>query len=327
MAKSSLFLTPRALPPSLIFMERFFLISILFHGIALVLLFSWEVPLANRLFPRNIIEVSLVAEKERKSEERNTEGAKPPPSNSVKKKEAPAADRPLQPEAKKEEKKEEKKEKPQEEIKAPIPAAGKEEKTKEEKTKPEEKIIPQEKNLTAGASKLSEGPVPAPLPSLGVAKASGPPPQVDLDLGTGERAGKERTGSAFFVPKTSNILSEEIGPGKGARIPGLEKGEGSPGPMSSIRSGSEAVDPTLMAIMRKIEAVKRYPKTARRMGIEGTAKVRFKVRPDGQVEAIEIVESSGSEILDEASLETIREAAPLPFKEGWLKVGIVFKIL
>ena len=62
------------------------------------------------------------------------------------------------------------------------------------------------------------------------------------------------------------------------------------------------------------------------MGIEGTAVVRFRLRPEGRVEAVEIVDSSGSEILDKASLETVHAAAPFPYKAGWLKVGIVFKI-
>ncbi len=87
------------------------------------------------------------------------------------------------------------------------------------------------------------------------------------------------------------------------------------------------MDPILSLIIRKIEAAKRYPRMARKMGIEGTAVVRFKLRSEGQVEAVEIMESSGSEILDKASIETVRDAAPLPYKDGWLKVGIAFKII
>jgi len=40
-----------------------------------------------------------------------------------------------------------------------------------------------------------------------------------------------------------------------------------------------------------------------------------------------VVGSSGSDILDQASLETVQRAVPLPYKEGWLRVVIVFKIL
>jgi TonB family protein len=115
--------------------------------------------------------------------------------------------------------------------------------------------------------------------------------------------------------------------GAGRRNSGPAKGEGSTLHVSRGHSSSRESDQTLQQILRKIEAAKRYPKAARKMGIEGITTVRFKLRPGGQVEAVEVVESSGSEILDKASLETVRDAAPLPYKEGWLKVGIIFKIL
>ncbi len=108
---------------------------------------------------------------------------------------------------------------------------------------------------------------------------------------------------------------------------GPTNGEGVAGQVGSVGTSSGEADATLLLIMRKIEAAKRYPKVARAMGIEGTAVVRFRLEPSGQVERVEVVRSSGSEILDRASLETVRDAAPLPYKEGWLKVGIVFKIL
>ena len=111
---------------------------------------------------------------------------------------------------------------------------------------------------------------------------------------------------------------------KQARVLGGEGGNSERKPTGSALS---AVDPVLLQIMRRIETAKRYPRVARRMGIEGKTVVRFKLKPGGQVEAVEVAESSGSDILDKASVETVREAAPLPYKEGWLKVGIVFKIL
>jgi protein TonB len=85
-------------------------------------------------------------------------------------------------------------------------------------------------------------------------------------------------------------------------------------------------DPVLSLILRKLETAKRYPRMARKLGVEGTAVVRFRLKPEGGVEAVGIVDSSGSELLDKASLETVQAAAPFPYKEGWLKVGIVFKI-
>jgi TonB family protein len=148
-----------------------------------------------------------------------------------------------------------------------------------------------------------------------------------LPEGKGSPGAKEGSGSAFLTSAASLAGVEGIGLGGGGGIPGRAKGEGLPGQMASIHhsSGGE-LDPSLSLILRKLEAAKRYPRVARKMGIEGTAVVRFRLRPEGRVEAVEIVDSSGSEILDKASLETVHAAAPFPYKAGWLKVGIVFKI-
>jgi protein TonB len=96
---------------------------------------------------------------------------------------------------------------------------------------------------------------------------------------------------------------------------------------SSIQESSGDGDSIIAEIMRRIEKAKRYPRMARKMGIEGQATVRFRIKADGKVEGVELMESSGSEILDQASLETVQRAAPFPYKAGWLKVEIVFKIL
>jgi protein TonB len=112
--------------------------------------------------------------------------------------------------------------------------------------------------------------------------------------------------------------------GKGSSPGGRE---GGPARLSAIpKSGGEG-DPVIGEIMRRIEAAKRYPRMARKMGIEGRAAVRFKLAPNGKVEAAELLETSGSDVLDQASLETVHRAAPLPYKEGWLRVVIVFRIL
>ena len=115
--------------------------------------------------------------------------------------------------------------------------------------------------------------------------------------------------------------------GGSGKVSGSGRGEGESSRLSSIPKSGGDGDPIIAEIMRRIEAAKRYPRVARKMGIEGRAAVRFKLTPKGKVEAVELLETSGSEVLDQASLETVRRAAPLPYKYGWLKVVIVFKIL
>ena len=77
-------------------------------------------------------------------------------------------------------------------------------------------------------------------------------------------------------------------------------------------------------ISAAIERSKSYPRLARERGIEGKVKLRFKVAPSGVVNIVEIVESSGSEVLDEASIRAVSRAAPMPYVTGWVEVPIVY---
>ncbi|MGQ9608327.1 MAG: energy transducer TonB [bacterium] len=65
-------------------------------------------------------------------------------------------------------------------------------------------------------------------------------------------------------------------------------------------------------VRNKIESKKRYPIIARNMGIEGRVKVKLVISKDGNLEKIDILESSGYEILDETAIQSIRDAAPFP---------------
>lgn len=70
------------------------------------------------------------------------------------------------------------------------------------------------------------------------------------------------------------------------------------------------------SIRKKIELKKRYPIVARDMGIEGRVRIKLVITKDGSLEKVEILETSGHEILDETALRSIRDAAPfLPIPE------------
>lgn len=77
----------------------------------------------------------------------------------------------------------------------------------------------------------------------------------------------------------------------------------------------------------------KYPDRARRQGWEGTAVVGLALSADGKVMDISILESSGRDILDDAALNMVRRASPLPRapeglrgKERLVRVPIVFKL-
>jgi len=62
---------------------------------------------------------------------------------------------------------------------------------------------------------------------------------------------------------------------------------------------------------------KHYPTLARRMREEGRVVVGFSLESSGALVAVHIKQSSGSERLDEAALQAVRDAAPFPpFPEG-----------
>ena len=301
-------------------MKRFFFISAIFHGALLFLLFSWEVPLADRLLPKNILEVSLVEMIEKRIEdkikEKKDQGARPAPLNKGKiaeKKDVEATRQvvPKNPEEKKENPKQEKIESNQMEA-------------REEKPRVEEKIPSEERVLKAKGEEpliVQVGLAPQTVED-GNSKeftSSSEGPQIS--------GGGGNSGTAFLASAGSGMEKEGIPIGIGGKGSGSGKGEGGSTRLSSLGTYSQEGDSILSEIMRRIEKVKRYPKAARRMGIEGKATVRFKLKPNGKVDSVEVVGSSGSGILDEASLETVQRAAPLPYKEGWLKVVIVFKIL
>jgi TonB family protein len=73
-----------------------------------------------------------------------------------------------------------------------------------------------------------------------------------------------------------------------------------------------------------LEKAKIYPRVARERGIEGVVLVRFKVLPSGEIERVDIIKSSGSDILDTASVRTVYRAAPMPYVNGWVEVPMSY---
>jgi protein TonB len=77
-------------------------------------------------------------------------------------------------------------------------------------------------------------------------------------------------------------------------------------------------------IVSSIERVKTYPRLARERGIEGVVRLRFRLKPEGEVDRVEIVKSSGHDILDSASVKTLYRAGPMPYVSGWVEVPIAY---
>lgn len=65
-------------------------------------------------------------------------------------------------------------------------------------------------------------------------------------------------------------------------------------------------------IVEWLERHKRYPLRARKRGIQGQVLLSLSLNADGEVLSFEIVESSGSSILDGEVLDMVRRAKPFP---------------
>jgi protein TonB len=99
----------------------------------------------------------------------------------------------------------------------------------------------------------------------------------------------------------------------GARMPGMvADGPAAEGASSAGLGAQTAQADYLAQVQSWLAAHKRYPRAARRMGIEGAVQLRFTVARDGAVLAHRIEKSSGSEILDTEVERMLGRAAPLP---------------
>lgn len=87
------------------------------------------------------------------------------------------------------------------------------------------------------------------------------------------------------------------------------------------------VAPNALAKIRKrIVAKQRYPASARNSGIEGSVKISFRIRTDGSLDFVKILAGSGHDILDQAALKAVREAAPLPYFNRAIALALEYKL-
>ena len=84
----------------------------------------------------------------------------------------------------------------------------------------------------------------------------------------------------------------------------------------------------LKIVSRKIEESKRYPRWAIDAGLEGKVVLRFTILRDGALgRELQLVKSSGTELLDNAAITAVKDAAPFPalpraLKREWLQIEL-----
>jgi TonB family protein len=140
------------------------------------------------------------------------------------------------------------------------------------------------------------------------------------DSGNGREGGAGGKGSG--LDRSGMVGGNGTGSGRGS---GGVASFGGQGAGSGVVDG-DGIAGILRSIRRQIEQNKVYPDAARREGIQGTVQLRFRIAADGSVEAVEILRSSGSAILDEASRETLRRGAPYPVVRGWIRLPLSYHL-
>ena len=96
--------------------------------------------------------------------------------------------------------------------------------------------------------------------------------------------------------------------------------------LSGGNSGN-ALSPGIMELIGSaIERVKTYPVMARKRGIEGTVHVSFVISPEGSPQDITVMKSSGFSILDKATVQVVKKAAPYPVIANRIEVPIAYKL-
>jgi protein TonB len=82
----------------------------------------------------------------------------------------------------------------------------------------------------------------------------------------------------------------------------------------------------LETIRQRIQDAAVYPQAARERGIQGVARIQFRIDAAGRAEEIATVESSGSTLLDDAAEQAARDARALPQLYGWVQIPVRFAL-
>jgi len=117
--------------------------------------------------------------------------------------------------------------------------------------------------------------------------------------------------------------ADSVGAAAGASAPAAGSAAGGDGASDSLAHADYARNPPPA-----------YPAVARRRGLQGTVTVRVLVGADGSIESADVADSSGSDALDDAALETVRSRWRfVPARhdglavESWVLVPIRFALV
>ena len=137
---------------------------------------------------------------------------------------------------------------------------------------------------------------------------------------------KETAEDVFLKNSSNEVIDVVSGSGTGINV---YYSSFSPGGKELSRGGKGkgVLSAGIIEIIKNsIERAKTYPLLAKKRGIEGTVYVSFRISPQGEPQYLKIMKSSGSSILDTATLDILKKAAPFPYVDVPVEVPVVFKL-
>lgn len=117
----------------------------------------------------------------------------------------------------------------------------------------------------------------------------------------------------------------ETAPPAAGQDGGDDRGTGTGTGTESTRAegGAGVTDP----VRERLKAFMSYPFGLRQRGIRGKTVIRFHITQGGGVQEVQILASSGSPLLDEHNVRTVRRASPYPVAdERWVTIGLEYHL-
>jgi protein TonB len=175
----------------------------------------------------------------------------------------------------------------------------------------EAKDAPGPPGKEAGGREAKAEPAPSPATPRGAPGKSDVPPKSLRDLtpslGKMVLAREEPSGGRGQGATTGNAVGTG---GKATGEEGVTEEGGGGFRLMPLNAPEVQYISYFASIKRKIELVWQYPYEAAAAGIQGELTLDFVIARSGKVDSIELVRSSGSKILDDEAIRSIRKAAP-----------------
>jgi protein TonB len=175
----------------------------------------------------------------------------------------------------------------------------------------EAKDVPGPPGKEAGGLVGKAEPAPSPATPQGAPGKSGAPPKSLRDLtpslGRMVMTREEPSGGRGQGAATGNAVGTG---GEATGEEGVTEEGGGGFRLTPLNAPEVQYISYFASIKRKIELVWQYPYEAATAGIQGELTLDFVIARSGKVDSIELIRGSGSKILDDEAIRSIRKAAP-----------------